>query len=165
VRNLYSSACRESLFQGTLFSPIAAIKTFAPPHPRFLSVAMETIVVLLFWLLLFHGVPSDEPLGMWALFNVTAHGLVAPVAWVDLLASRVRLPGRLAVILAGSSVGERWRWGVCVVPSPFPTCPDLRMTAYIIVNMAVSIAVRPVYPVMLWDLTGRSAVLGCGAGG
>jgi hypothetical protein len=69
---------------------------------------METVVVLLFWTLLFHGVPAGESIALFALTNGTLHGLVAPVAWVDVLVSRVRLPDRAAVLLTLAAVGA---WG------------------------------------------------------
>ena len=98
------------------------------------ALSWETIIVLLFWVLLFRGTPDGEEPGLYYFSNVVIHGSVAVHPWVDLVVGSNTLPDRLSLPVLGASV------------------------LYLLLNLGVSRSLRPVYPVLTWT-RGGDAVL------
>ena len=92
----------------------------------------ETVVVLLYWTLLYDG--DADPLNLWV--QLTQHFTVGVVLWIDLLVGRVRVPDRPVALMLLAGVG------------------------YLAINAAASLAVRPVYPILTWR-NGRVAAALC----
>lgn len=87
-------------------------------------ISWELGVMILYWTLLWTRAATPTPLALWV--QLTQHATTAVVLWIDLFLGRARLPDRILAIL-------------------FPAA-----CAYACINAAVSLTVRPVYPILTW---------------
>lgn len=99
-----------------------------------IAVSFETVVVILYWVLLYRGVPVDETAALYFGRNCLIHGIVMIPPWVEVLAGSHRLHNQLSLPLLAATI------------------------SYLIVNVSWTRAVRPVYAILTWQY-GSDAII------